>query len=1005
MGLFESFLKKKAADPEKTAVPAWSFDTGEELFCIAISTGGEFVVTGSNQRRIFCLSREGTLQWSSPAKNTVTGIAISRDGQYIVAGSLDKKITLFRGNGDIISGIETGSGVSGIAMSSDGQYIIVSVVPFFPLVSIPSPLLGFSGICCFSRDGRLLWKHKNLNLHSFAVSGDSGTIAAASDDHVITCLDRSGKVLWTRDIGHTAYSVAIPADGQFVFAGGSHDTLYCFSRDGKILWERKAASVANPRVIVSRDGNIIAVTDFHGIDDKVCCFDKDGKPLWICRVTGNVRSAAVSPDGRFIIAGTDVGIISCFRADGTLYWQFEAPGLTCGRVNGLALSSDGQHLAAIIGWGRVYFFYLHHFQDTFQSLQKKIRDRLAELNSRLAPLQAEGFRLSDDAEIIASRIDAGNYIAALQEINRTLSELPAREASFREASALRSGITSPDLASLYDAGKYDEFLEKYQAILNRKKEGQALLEKSEAFGSVPETLRTRASSSDPEIIESAIRDLEAFLRDARPDLAITIDRTEFTLNAWHRVRVDLANRGDAHAVNVTLSVPEELETRRNTFSLIRAGMTESFDLGLKPKAKGTIPVEITATCQDGTGKEYRQIVQIWIEVTGEEISAGRPEPGSPVSAAPGTGSGDLLRLQESRQIPAELSDRYSESGFLGKGGFARVFRARKGDGTEIAVKIPVSFDLATGKSFMAEIRNWTRLSHPNIVKVHDYNILPVPYVEMELCDSSLADMEKPVTPETAAWIFFNICEGLKFAHSQKIIHRDLKPGNILLKSGVPKISDWGLSRVVDQSTSGSTASFSPCYAAPEQISGRTKDERTDIWQLGVILFELVTGALPFTGESMVEIGMKIATKEPEFPAGSGAQVKNLEPVIRKCLAKDPAQRFQSVADVQKSLAGFLQSGYLESLKVTAATRDFNRSAQYCGDLLMISLCTGNLPSAYVYASDLVHYCEGDARDLVEELAGQIRTRIEQGISEVPDEILRKAEILVHAVRRGMRELK
>ena len=90
--------------------------------------------------------------------------------------------------------------------------------------------------------------------------------------------------------------------------------------------------------------------------------------------------------------------------------------------------------------------------------------------------------------------------------------------------------------------------------------------------------------------------------------------------------------------------------------------------------------------------------------------------------------------------------------------------------------------------------------HENIVKVYEYNIMP-PYFEMELCDESLANLQKPMQNEKAAWLAFSICEGLKYAHAHNIIHRDLKPQNILLKNGIPKISDWGLSRVmVTQST-------------------------------------------------------------------------------------------------------------------------------------------------------------------------------------------------------------
>ena len=125
----------------------------------------------------------------------------------------------------------------------------------------------------------------------------------------------------------------------------------------------------------------------------------------------------------------------------------------------------------------------------------------------------------------------------------------------------------------------------------------------------------------------------------------------------------------------------------------------------------------------------------------------------------------------------------------------------------------------------------------------------------------------------------NICEGLKYAHARSIIHLDLKPQNILLDNGVPKITDWGLSRLISGASHSVSPLFTVFYAAPEQINGDISDQRTDIWQIGVILYELVTGRLPFTGDSMVEIGMGIATKAPERPGAVNPDAQPLDGII------------------------------------------------------------------------------------------------------------------------------
>ena len=214
-------------------------------------------------------------------------------------------------------------------------------------------------------------------------------------------------------------------------------------------------------------------------------------------------------------------------------------------------------------------------------------------------------------------------------------------------------------------------------------------------------------------------------------------------------------------------------------------------------------------------------------------------------------------------FPVELESKYTEIKYIGRGGIAWVFSARrKSDALMVAVKIPISFDEMTGKSFLNEIAAWETLRHPNIVKVTAVNILPFFFVEMEYVPDALEAIEKPIPVWKAVHLIRGIADGLKYAHEQGFIHRDIKPHNILLdKDFVPKITDWGMSKVLaNEVKQSSIAGFSLSYAAPEQVSpsefGRT-DERTDIYQLGVVFYELVNGAVPFGGESIVEVGNAI----------------------------------------------------------------------------------------------------------------------------------------------------
>jgi serine/threonine protein kinase len=140
----------------------------------------------------------------------------------------------------------------------------------------------------------------------------------------------------------------------------------------------------------------------------------------------------------------------------------------------------------------------------------------------------------------------------------------------------------------------------------------------------------------------------------------------------------------------------------------------------------------------------------------------------------------------------------------------------------------------------------------------------------------------------------------------------------------------------------------------------------------VILYELVTGVLPFKGDSMIEIGMNIVTKDPKRPGEINLDAQALDTLVIKCLQKDPAKRYPSVLELQKDLARYLRENYTELLKMSTTAKDYNRSSYYCGDLVLINLLTGDMTSAYKYLLDIVHYSRGDVKVQAQELSEQIK---------------------------------
>jgi len=369
----------------------------------------------------------------------------------------------------------------------------------------------------------------------------------------------------------------------------------------------------------------------------------------------------------------------------------------------------------------------------------------------------------------------------------------------------------------------------------------------------------------------------------------------------------------------------------------------------------------------------------------------------------GDGPSDLNVFQKNPGIESPISplsesvrNRYVSIEYIGRGGFGEIYKATRSDGDTVAIKIPTAFDSQTAKSFTIELESWRRLSHSNIVRLLDYSIKPHPYFEMELCERSLADLKMPIEPKEAAWLIFHICEGLKTAHAQKIIHRDLKPHNILMKNGVPKISDWGLSKVLSESRTITTIAFSTLYAAPEQINNTTKDERTDIWQVGVVLYELITGRLPFNGDSQTGIMTAITTAEPE-PPGSFVEIPPvLESIILQCLEKQPSNRYQSVLELQRAIAGYLKINYTEELKRSISTGNTHQAAHYCCELVLVHLRIGEGRSAFAYLMDLLRFTKGGVRDEIQTFADNLEFMIENDI-DLSDDVVRRAELLMHRV--------
>ena len=266
--------------------------------------------------------------------------------------------------------------------------------------------------------------------------------------------------------------------------------------------------------------------------------------------------------------------------------------------------------------------------------------------------------------------------------------------------------------------------------------------------------------------------------------------------------------------------------------------------------------------------------------------------------------------------PGERLGHFEISGLLGRGGMGEVYRARDLRlRRDVAIKtLPSGFatDPERISRFEREARTASALNHPHIVFVFDIgHENGIYWIVSELVDGeSLSTLigRGPLSPRKVIELGTQIADGLAAAHGVGIVHRDLKPGNIMLrKDGCVKIVDFGLAKQQDLNAGSTTEVSSPGvvvgtvgYMSPEQIRGGKLDSRSDIFSLGVILFEMISGKRPFTGASSVEVMNAILNEDaPELPASAPPQLTSL---IHHCLKKDPGRRFQSAADL-----GFVSS--------------------------------------------------------------------------------------------------
>ncbi|MBO8158512.1 Stk1 family PASTA domain-containing Ser/Thr kinase [Thermosyntropha sp.] len=266
-----------------------------------------------------------------------------------------------------------------------------------------------------------------------------------------------------------------------------------------------------------------------------------------------------------------------------------------------------------------------------------------------------------------------------------------------------------------------------------------------------------------------------------------------------------------------------------------------------------------------------------------------------------------------------LGERYELLEKTGEGGMAVVYKARdRVLGRIVAVKIlkeEFSKDISFVNKFRTEAQAAAKLSHPNIVNIYDVGQdKDIYYIVLEFVEGctlkEIIDREAPLDIKKAVDITIMVCDGIHHAHERGIIHKDIKPHNILVTSnGLVKVADFGIAQAVSKKTItfGGNVLGSVQYISPEQAKGEPVSRKTDIYSLGCVLYEMLTGKVPFDAESPITVALRHIHDEPSFPEKMTQIIPmELQEIVLKAMAKIPAYRFSTAEEMRNALISFYQ---------------------------------------------------------------------------------------------------
>jgi len=866
------------------------------------------------------------------------------------------------------------------------------------------------------------------------VAGCAGSFGAGYKDAWILRLDGEGNIKWQKTYGgeywEVGEAVAVAPNGDIIVseitrsfgAGKENFWVLRLDENGNVKWQKTYGGSDEDEaraVAVAENGDIIVAgcTGSFGAGYKdawILRLDGEGNIKWQKTYGGSdgdeAYAVALAPNGDIIVAGCTGSFgagkenfwVLRLDENGNVKWQKTYGGSSSDGAEAVALTPSGDIIVA--GWTASFgdntgILILRLPPDgelpgckICQDSNATVMDTQAVVKNTnckvtVPPLKPGLFRKKEYVKIT-------NTIATIRTATPKVKVLCewAPESSEIELGRIEEEITLIDreIAKLFERAKKtknkDEEMEiasKIRALSRKKEKLQKLKTPHSKLEHIPKSKPCPGYLINGRcyIVKATVMD-EAGLKSALEELDKELSR----------LIQPLPDEITVHPFKGIIEGKNLFVTR----SIVSRGPGES----------GVIPSERLIEILDW----IRNTVIPEIEVP-EKVARGFMAEESKVQEVkaktiPKTKTKAVEKVKPAETVegfPSALLERYEPLEFLGEGGFAKVFKARRReDGKIVALKIP-RIDEKTGKFFIKEVASWYQLNHPNIVTLYEANVYPLPYIEMEFVEGvevegklvrDLYKYPKPVDEKTALRLITGIAKGLTHAHSKGIYHLDLKPLNVLLKADLtPKITDWGLAKISARSSLSRHYGYSPLYAAPEQLDEETfgaPDHRTDIYQLGLIFYELLTGELPYKATSPGALVGKILYTKPKPVSGIKEELKRFDGIFEKLLAKKKEERYQSVEEFLQALESLteLEKEKEELRKTSLAMRksrsreEFERlkieSVRKTVKIAILSAKLNDKAELLAALDDLKFYTRENLDDILNAIA-QVELLLKEGI--------------------------